>query len=334
MTALEETFIPGRKGGSTGPTGIIQKDAKDANYWEQKAREAKAEKEYKVEQKEIERIEKGGNKETEPAFKVTGAVNLGNFDLQEQQRQMEARMKEIEAKYEQQIGALSEKSDNYREELHKAQIAMLSDQFNLQMKYLTEQIARGANTKQPSFIEQMDAARSMAEKLGYQPVNPAIQDASLQLQILKMNNDNAREAREFEWKMKQYDLERDARIQEIKDNNLVAMEKVKLERERNNMLASLPETIGGAIARGLLDSGNPGSVSRQPQRQAGPPKQYRVEAGIGQQGEIGCPNCQTMVAILPDTEVAICASCGAHLPVIRTAPPQQELAPEEAERAG
>jgi len=342
--ALEEVFTPPRKAGSTiDPKSVSQKDVRDANYWEQKAREAKAEKEAKLELKEIERIEKGDrDKPPESPFKVTGAVNLGNFDLQEQSRAMETKMKEIEEKYENQIGAISEKSDHYRDELHKAQIQMLSDQFQLQLGFLTKQIAAG-QSRQPSFEEQMEKVKNLATQLGFQPMSTVGKgNPELEIRMLELQHAEAARQRDFEWKLKQYDLEREQRLEEAKIKREVEMERIKAERERNNMLATLPDTIGGALARGLLDAGsNNNAISRRPQQ----PRQYRIEASLGQQGEVPCPNCQTPVAILPETEVAVCAGCGARMPITRTpqeipksTPPgqpfEQQLSPEEAERAG
>ncbi|MDD5060772.1 MAG: hypothetical protein PHN44_00630 [Candidatus Marinimicrobia bacterium] len=338
MPINHEVFVPGIKS-KTDPKEAVPKSP---GLWEEKAKEAEAQKKYELARQELNEI-KNPNPKTvaEPAFQVTGRVNLGDFDMQAQQKETQVRMKEIEEKYENQVAQINQQADNYREQVHQLQIKMIQDQFALQLENLSKQIGSGVSQKQPSFIEQMAQIQELSKVLGYEKPMPGIQDANLQIQMMKMQNDAAREAREFEWKMKQYDLEREMRLQEIREKSIIDLERVKLERDRNNMLASLPETIGGAIARGLLDSGNGAGnvVSNRPapSQKTNSQKPYRVEAGEGQGGELPCPGCGAPIAILPTTEVAVCAKCGTRLPVVRVPVSQQagqELSEEEAERAG
>ncbi len=333
--SVREVHMPGGKG-AMDPKNMKPQDS--AIDWEKKAAEMESRSKYALAAKELETLENPPPPNASDAgVKIKGDIDIGHIDLMEQSRNAQTKMEEIQKRYEEQITGLSAQSESDRDKITELRLQMMQSQFNVQLEALTARLTAGQGN-QPSFGQQLEMIKAQAGLLGLQSVPASVTDASLQLQILKMNNDSAREDREFQWKLKQYDLEREMRLQEVKENNSVAMEQVKVERERNNMLASGFEAIGAAIARGIIDAGQ-SRVSDQPQSPAGPPREFRIEAGVGQQGEVNCPGCGNPVAVLADTQSAVCATCGARLPVTRIAanrtPPQNnQLAPEEAERAG
>lgn len=303
--------------------------------WEEKAAQVEAQKRYELAQRELHDLKAPAAPPVVPEspFKITGGINLGNYDLQQQSREAAARVKEIEDKYEQRMAELADQGDHYRDELNNLRLEKMQEMFNAQIQSLSSQLQSGGNRL--DLAGQISQIKEMAGMLGFQTATPAITDSNLQLQMLKMQNDAAREEREFQWKMRQDEWSREQKKEELKISGIVATEKIKAERERNQMLASFPETLGMAIARGLT-SGSLGSAapappapvpeprvaapappSSPPAPPASQPAGQHIEAGVGEAGETSCPACGGIIAIAPNTTTAVCASCGAQIPVKR-----------------
>ena len=71
---------------SIDPKVTPEKKDDDTTYWETQVKKTRLQREFKTEKKLMEEVE-NPPLPPEPAFKVTGGVNLGTIDLQEQQRQ-------------------------------------------------------------------------------------------------------------------------------------------------------------------------------------------------------------------------------------------------------
>jgi hypothetical protein len=325
MPSVKQSMDPSKMG-PAGPTV----------NWKEKAAEMEAQKKYELERRELADIRGRPAGAPEPAFKVSGEVNLGKFDVQEQQRQTEARLKEVEEKYEEQLAAISQQSETYREQMTNIRFEMMQKQMQIQIDALMAKLAAGQNTR--TLKDELADIRENAALLGLSQAPAAVTDASLQLQILQMNLDAKREEREFNWRMEQDKFAREAKIEEIKANQNVQLEKLKLERDKNAMLANAPELFGMALARGLASgdlpvappspppravshasppAGTVESVAARSMAEQGPPK--AIEAGEGEAGEVACSECGGVIAISPDTTDAVCSGCGQSFPVRRVA---------------
>lgn len=325
--AVREVHMPGSKTTIDPKTMKPQDPAID---WEKKANEMEARQKYALAAKELKTLESPPPPATpaDSGIKVKGEINLGEFDMTQQLRDAQAKMEEVQKKYEDQISSLSQESDHYRDQVNEIRMAKMEEMFRLQLDTVLKRMADNGN--RGSVLDEINRIKETASVLGLAPVPPAVTDASLQLQILKMNNDNAREAREFEWKMKQDEWMREAKLKEIEQNGMINMEKIKQEREKLNMLATIPEQFGMAFARGLLAGNAPenpvaNQPNQKPQPQARPvtqPGQQQsagkaIEAGEGESGEIECEQCHEAIMIGPESTEAVCPGCSARYPVRR-----------------
>ncbi len=339
MGVIGEVFIP--KNTNKADTKAIQpkhSSSPDPEYWTKKAEELEAQAKYKLAEKQLENLTNPPqHKEQEPAFKITGGVNLGNFDLQAQQQETQKRMKELEEKYEGQIAQIGQQSENYRDQVTNLRIQMLQEQFKVQVDGLAKQLTVGAT--QPSLVDQLNRAKEMATALGYHPVAPGAQDVNTQIQLLKIQNDAAREEREFQWKMKQDEWARLREDKKVDTDAAVALERVKVDKERNTLFSGALDQVGQAIARGFMDSGSPSGISERPAvQEMKRDNSFHIEAGEGESGEAKCPKCSNPIGIGPTTKLAVCPSCNTKMPVARVAaaPVQSgpELSPEERDKDG
>lgn len=259
----------------------------------------------------------------EPAIKIGGEVNFGKFDLMAQQQMMNDKVKEIEDKFGAQMSELNDKAEDYRERLHGLQLEKMQEKFDLQVKTLMDQLSAG-RLQNGSFTEELEKIKMVATSLGFQPAGSSTsKDPAVELQIIKLNADIAREAREFDWKMKQDERVWEVKKKELESNNFFNIQKLQLEKNRNDWLASLPEMIGTTFARGLMSGPVPEgpAVASQPAAANRAPvagdKPQSVEAGEGEAGELACPKCGAVIAIGPTTTEAVCSGCNYRLPVRR-----------------
>ena len=93
---------------------------------------------------------------------------------------------------------------------------------------------------------------------------------------------------------------------------------VMTEREKRNMFAAPFETVGMALAKGLMDSNggvsaDAGDQSQHKQKRSG----KRLEVNQGESGVTNCPECGEPVAIAPTARSAVCSSCDAVFPIDR-----------------
>jgi len=190
---------------------------------------------------------------------------------------------------------------------------MLNITFQTQMEVLTKMIESRASQK--TFMEQFTEAKQTAEALGMAHPSPETGDLQTKLALEKLKfeqtvelrrlaKEEKAEARTWQLELRRLDDERDARKVE-------ATRQVK----RDEMFANAPAVIGGAIAKGLMETGG-GGVSGAPKGKMG----HHVEAGVGESGEFECSSCSQPVGIGPTAKSATCSNCGARFSIKRVEP--------------
>jgi hypothetical protein len=345
MPVINGVFVPGTSK-KIDPKDIKpDEENKDPSFWARKAEEEEAKTRYEVAKKERE--EASGAKKPdpkEPAFQVKGSVNLGEFDLMKSQQQMETRLKEQEEKYQASLAAIDKEKEDWRDKAHDLEMQHLEQSLNTRIENLTAQLATNPRA---NLSDQIAKIKEEASLLGLQPIPFAGAGAgasggetNVSIQLMKMQMDMRREEREFQWKLHQDDRMFELEKIKVQNTGVVDSQKIQLERERNNMLASLPEQVGSILVKGILDSGSSdgGIATRPASRPPANQKRYQIEMLEGESGQFACPVCGAEVGVGPATQIAKCVSCGTQMPVVRQKPPvgsqQQELAPEEQERNG
>lgn len=289
----------------------VEKSKASAEKAKAEAEEAKA---------RARRAESGeGEGRVKPPVDISGSIKLGNIDYGEIVQKAEAERDRLREQAEEQARTQAGVNEDLRRELHEKEMQVLKISFEAQMQVLTKMIE--SNASRGSFMDQYNATIEMAKTLGFsQPTTGG--DLTTQIELKKMEFEQTRELRRLAREDKQADrefqrqLNRDAR--EAKRDEQEAERQVK----RDEMFASFPQRIGGAIAKGMVESGEGGGVSERPGG-----KSYHIEVGSGESGEVECPSCGKSIGIGPTARSAVCAGCGTRFTVKRTeaeAPAEEE----------
>lgn len=103
----------------------------------------------------------------------------------------------------------------------------------------------------------------------------------------------------------------DLKIIELKDTREFKKAELDQKGRRDDMLFTAPQTIGAALAQGLIDHAKGGGapIGGGIQGQPGAPQTFKGRTAEGESGEIECPKCHALVGVGPTTTAATCAWC-------------------------
>lgn len=319
--AVEDVFKPSTVK-QIDPRNVAEKKEGDKGYWQQKAEEAKARHDYLEYEHAIKMME---GQPPESPLKITGEVSLGKVDFQEQQRKAQEAADKARQETATALQKERERATNAEQELYKERIENLRHDFENQMRELNKTIERllTANKRDErpiheQFKEQYTVLQELAKALGYEKTSTG-QDPMVAIELKKMEFQEARADREFKWKMRQDDKQWEIEKQKMQDDRKFKEAELEQKARRDELLFTAPQTIGAAIAKGLLEhEGGATAPGRVAQSQQGGPKQYRIELDESESGEIECPNCHTPVGIGPTSTAAQCVTCNTKFAVVRT----------------
>lgn len=321
----------------------------DPEYWEKKARGAAAKREYEEEERRRRMAEQQEYAPADPPFQVKGSVNLGEFNLMEQQNNLQNQLRLIQEEANNKIEALSREKDNYREELFKIQVNAVEQQMSTKIDSLTRLIQENSNKSSPGIIDQISQIEKMATTLGF--VKPGANEdlpANLRLQMLKLEMEMKANERQFEWDKIEAQKNWDLKMEEIRAAS--AMKKMEIEEaeRKRGMFIGPFEAIGAAIAKALQSGGmsggnNEGNGTYIETENKFPPVTQRagkketlinIDAFEGESGTIICPKCNKPVAIAPTANSAVCAGCNAVFNINRITEEKGEEEDGSDRRAG
>jgi len=317
--SVENVFTP-KTINPVDPKNTAEKREGDKGYWQQKAEEARARHDYMEYEHAIKMME---GQPPETPFKVTGEFNLGKVDFQEQQRKAQEVADKARQETSKELKEERERATKAEQNLYTERIENLRHDFEHQMGELNKTIEKlltaGRRDERPiyeQFKEQFTAAQTFAKELGFEKTSGG-QDPMVTLELKKMEYQQAREDREFKWKMRQDEKQFQLDIQKMNDDREYHRAQLDQQAKKDQIFASLPQQIGAAFARGVLDNEGGAPPGGTIQRQQAPAKPYHLEAPEGESGEIDCPTCQAKVGIGPDTTSAECAWCRSKFTITR-----------------
>ena len=253
----------------------------------------------------------------ESPIKIGGTVNLGTIDFQAQAQEATRKMEEVMKAREAEIKEERARREQAEAENQKMRIDQLQNQITLQMDNMAKMVQSGMQ-KPKSFMEQYGELKSMIGELGF--LSPGAKAAGsdtpgLQLEILRMQGEQARADREFKLLMRNDEKRWNLEVEKLNMERENARARLQAEKDKQEMLAGSIKGLGGAIAAGLL-SGGGAAAAGSPAEPAGPVG--FIDARMGEAGAIDCPKCHSQIGIGPETLKAVCAKCGAELVVQRT----------------
>lgn len=119
----------------------------------------------------------------------------------------------------------------------------------------------------------------------------------------------------FAWQDRQWTHDERQTLLQIEAAKLESQERIELTKvkQRQDMVGSIPEAIGGVIAKGIADGM---AERRQRQPAGGAPERPRgtptiqVEPGEGDVVEVNCVQCGAPISVVASEPSATCAQCG------------------------
>jgi len=133
-----------------------------------------------------------------------------------------------------------------------------------------------------------------------------------ELAITKLNAEIAAGNRDFQLKMKQWEMERE-------DKRAIANAELVVKKEGNQLLADVVEKLAYIIttaAGGAVGATGAGAIASRV-----------IEAGEGEAGTTECPSCHTVIPISESDADVICAGCGTRYSIERMPKAVEEAPP-------
>lgn len=318
---VEDVFKP-RTVKAIDPRAVQEKQEGDDEYWARKAKEAKSRLDYQESQHALQQLDQ----KPETPFRVSGEVNLGKFDLQEQQRLANEAAAKSRQAMDGEIREERDKRQAAEQALYAERVEGLRRDFTTKIAELNgtiEKLATAPRRDERSileeFKEQFNTLQTMAKEFGFARTSDG-QDPMIQLELAKLSMQQAKDEREFKRQMREDDKRWQIEIQKLQDDREHKRAQVQVQAKRDDMIASFPEHIGAAVARGLVDRGQ----STPAPGFARPVQQSQTAAPAGKLATIPCPECKSPIAIAPDTSIATCAMCNSQFQVNRQPGPATE----------
>jgi hypothetical protein len=275
---------------------------------------------------EAARAIEGGSGATSP-FQVKGSIDLGSFNYQDAINQANQRVEDMKKEFKEQLSASGQANLQLQDKIHEQQTEILKLTFGAQIQALKDTIAAGVGKK--DFLEQYNEVMGTAKALGVQIAGPGqISSPELQLQILKIEHEHALALEAMKDSREESRRQWDLKLRELDEKSEATKAEFARQQQRDQFFFQAPETIGGAIARGIIESkGGSGIAQATPQSPPRGKQAFHIEAPPGEGGETNCPNCNEIVGIGPTARSAVCPGCGLKIPITRITTPAPEAPP-------
>jgi len=264
--------------------------------------------------------------------------NKHEQQLQEQALEAKRQADEYAARERERLETERMEAHRQAQEEHDRRVETEKQLQLTQHQMMMEKLEELRHSQKP-LQQQLDEYMGFADKMGFVRASdtPAGSDPRIGLELEKMKLDAERERREFEWKMEQDRRTWDMEMEKMRQEREFRKAELAQQERKDEMFASLPQRIGGAIAQGLIERDQGGAPSSghigQAPRQT---KVYKIDIGEGRAGEIACPDCQGPVGVGPTSTSAGCVNCNTQFTVSRhptpgegppppSEPPEQEI---------
>lgn len=254
-------------------------------------------------------VEKSGEKREETGgLKVTGGVDFGKIDFQEERKEAKADAEKLRKEMADTTTRTAQENSQLRNDLHAAEMREIRATNESALALMKDRI----DGRSP--VEIITDIRTTAAELGLKPPDPGASDPALQLQLLHLQNEEAARQREHEWDKMKHAEEMEERREQRKETSAVAMANIAQQQKRDEMIPQGLQVIGTMIAKGIRES-EPGSGITEETPKGS--RQYQATVPVGGSGEMDCPNCNSVVGIGPTADMAVCANCDSRISIKR-----------------
>lgn len=227
-------------------------------------------------------------------------------EIEEEKRKAEERARLVEEERlrrieEERLAAAkaAEEERQRRLELEKEVAQQKEQSLREQIQHLTEQIQRyaqnGSGSK--SIVDQIRELKETAAELGL--LNPSAgKDANIEIELAKLNYQQAREEREFKARMRAEEKKWQLELMRFQEEKEFKKKQLEHDARRLEMLSSIPDKIGEGLAafistRAEMDTDKPAA------RTANTNIQF-----------FKCTDCGTDIPVPPGAKKIKCPKCG------------------------
>jgi len=292
--------------------------------WEKEAKTAEDRYRFKVamksmsgdEQVEAMRIARESEMAQDRQASAARTQELENERTQRMQSEKEAAERKAQEEATERKRLEEEKRTNERAELERKQ-AEMAVKFNQAME---------ANSPE-TFLKNYRTWKELQHELNPEEKASIGSNPTVALELKKLELQQAKEDREFKWKMRQDEKQFQIQLETLHDNRDFRRLELAQQAKKDDMFASFPQRIGGAVAKGMLahnvsGGDEPQSIARKAVQG------HHIEIGAGEAGEVPCPTCGTAVGVGHTSQSAVCVGCNSRFKVVRR--PRSEPEPSGA----
>jgi len=252
----------------------------------------------------------------EPPVKITGEVSLGKLDFQEQTRLAQQQADQNRKEMQDRLDAASKDLRETQSQLHTAELKAVEQNLQTQISILMETLKKNQN--QPGILEQIQGIEAMAKQLGFSKSDPVTEDWNGKMAFTQLQHTMEMDRRRYDREVKRDQREWDIKLQQLAAQNKRDEEKLRLEEQKANQLASIPQQLGIAFAQGIMARGadaGPLIQNKNGQIQTKPP--IHLQASLNEADQFDCPVCKTDVGIGPSSKQVACSGCGQKFTITR-----------------
>ncbi len=272
-----------------------------------------------------EKAESGEGKGSEPAFKMTGEIGLGKFNMLEMLEQRVSERDTLRKEAQEQANTQAGINEDLRERLHTKELEVMQTGFDAQMESLKKLIESSAS--RGTFMDQYNMTKELAGAIGMVAPGVGTSDLTVTMELEKMKFEQNLELRKMSREEKRADREFQRQLKKDEDEREEKRQEAGRLAKRDDIFASAPEVLGRAIVKGYVE----GQRVEGSQAANAPKKGGHIEAGWGEGGTADCPTCQQPIGVGPTARAAVCTNCGAESTIKRVGekPPPEPVEEEE-----
>jgi hypothetical protein len=306
-TALNQKQNPGEKSPED-----------EAAELKKKTEAAKARAEYSTTVEQLTNPESVQKIREQRESELVAQANAASNEAKEAKDRERERLEKDKDTAEQAAAAEQQKREEAEKALQTQRDKMLLDKLE-ELKTSQKPIAQQL-TEYLGFIDTINEKFGLPKIGAKAPDTTAHTDPHITLEIEKLRIEDNQRQREFELKMAQDKKGWDLQLMTFQREGEWKKQELDLAAKKADQLFQLPQVLGAAIAKGLIDHQGAGAGAGAGAGNIGQPAQsFHIEIPEGTTGTIPCPNCKTPIGVGPTQTLAECINCKAQYPITRVA---------------
>lgn len=266
----------------------------------------------------------------------------GDFDINKDRERLEQELQRSRTEDQNTIKSLVVDNEKMKQDIINNNINSLKEYFKSEMDKINA-VQSVKNSKTDEFLSEIEKMKSIVSALGMAGASQSVvSDASVQLELKKLDLTQALELRRFDEEAKKRNFDMELALEELKDKREARKAEIERLAKRDELFSKAPETVGKFIGQAIAESARGGGAAAEPGAETimqqpqpiQPISTNHIDAGIGEFGEVDCTQCGATksIAVGPSATIAVCGSCRTVYPIKRKQPEPQPTAQPPAEQ--